>query len=91
MNSLNWQLLKLISSAHTEEESREMLVKNRDLSLLNSSGIIIERTFLTKKEETKRKEYLNYAEFNSHTSEKVERSQRNSVLKMFGHLIGKFY
>ena len=39
----------------------------------------------------KRKEYLNYGEFNSHTNKKVERSQRNSVLKMFGHLMWKFY
>ena len=77
MNALNWQLLKLISSAHIGQESRDMLVKNRDPSLLNSSGTMIERTSLTEKE-TKRKEYLKYGEFNIHTNKKVERRRKNS-------------
>ena len=56
-----------------------MLAKNRDPSLLNSSGTMTETTCLTERE-TKRKEYLNYGEFNSHTNEKVERRQKNSRL-----------
>ena len=49
-----------------------MLVKNRDPLLLNSSGTMIGRMFLTEK----RKEYLNYGEFNSHTNENLKESRK---------------
>ena len=35
------------------------------------------KNVFNKKKETKRKEYCNYGEFNSHSNEKVERGQRN--------------
>ena len=60
-----------------------MLVKHQDLPLLNSPGIIIERTYLTEKK-TKRKEfYGDYGEYgydgqyNSKSNKKVERGQGN--------------
>ena len=53
-----------------------MLIKNRNLSLLNSLGIMIGRTYLTEKK-NKKKGYCDYGEFNSHSNEKVEPGQRN--------------
>ena len=71
-----------------------MLVKNQDLSLLNSSDVMLKRTYLTEKK-TKRKEYYSYGEFKSQW-ERVEwksgtRPEKFMILEMFGYRMAKFY
>ena len=58
--------------------NREMLVKSRYLSLLNSSGIMTGRLYLTEKK-SKRNKYCNYG-FNNHSNKKVQKSQINLQL-----------
>ena len=55
-----------------------MLVKSRYLSLLNSSGIMTGRLYLTEKK-SKRNKYCNYG-FNNHSNKKVQKSQINLQL-----------
>ena len=63
-----------------------MLVKNLDISLLNSSGITIGRMYLTRKKPNGK----NIAIAESLTTTLIKKLKFKN-LKMFGYLMGKFY
>ena len=74
-----------LSIAEADNERTHPIWKPRDVGR-KSRPIIVKfvryngrKNVFNRKKETKRKEHCNYREFDSHSSEKVERAQRNLV------------
>ena len=67
-----------------------MLAKNQDLLMLNLSGIMTERVYLTEKK-LKAKNIAIAKSLAATLIEMLNKARESTILKMFGHLIGKFH
>ena len=74
---LDLEITEIIERTHTIGKPRDVGQKSRPI-IVKFVRYNDRKNVFNRKKETKRKEYLNYGEFNSHANEKVEKIQRSS-------------